>query len=138
MNSTRSTPWQAGGLPIVGCTNVHSLNLTVPSAGNIVMTSSVHIWVEHTSGTADAWSFHNTDAPTDCSDATTTRTHYTSEIPSGWPTDSLINQAGTVATAFPIAAAGTYEFHLNVDMWSGESAGDAVSEAETVLVFYPA
>ena len=138
MNSTRSTPWEAGGLPIVGCTNVHSLNLTVPSAGNIVMTSTVHIWVDHTSGTTDAWSFHNTDTPTDCSDSATDRIRYSSEIPSSWPTDSFINQAGAVSTVFPIAAAGTYEFHLNVDMWSGESAGDEVSEAETVLVFYPA
>lgn len=137
MNNTRSSPWMTGGLPLVGCTNVHVLNLTIPSAGTVVMTSTVHVWVDHTSGTTDSWSFHNTDSPTDCSDSTTNRTRYSSEIPGSWPTDTFINQAGTVTTAFPMAAAGTYPFYLNVNMLAGEGAGDGVSEAETVLVFYP-
>lgn len=136
MNSTHSTPWFTGGLGIVGCTNIHSLDLTVPSAGTIVMTSTVHIWVDHTAGVTDSWSIHTTDSPTDCSDSTTDRVRYTAEVPGSWPSDSLINQAGAVVNAFS-ATAGTHTFYLNVDMWSGESAGDEVSEASTVLVFYP-
>ena len=136
MNSTMSAPWFTGDLPIVGCTNIHSLDLTVPSAGTIVMTSTVHLWVDHTAGVTDSWSFHTTDSPTDCISPTTDRVHYTAEIPSSWPSDSLINQAGTVVNAFPVAA-GTHTFYLNVDMWSGQSVDDRVSEASTVLVFYP-
>ncbi len=138
MNSTRSSPWQSGGLVIAGCTNVHVVGLTVPSAGTVVMTSTVHVWIEHTVGTADTYSVHNAMDITDCSDSATTRIRYTSEVSDAAPTDGFMNLAGTVVTALPIGSAGTYTFYLNINMLNGQSAGDRVSEAETVAVFYPA
>jgi hypothetical protein len=137
MNSTRSTPWQSGGLGIVGCTNIHAVTLTVPSAGNVVMTSTVHVWIDHTTGTADTFAIHQATDPADCSDATTNRIRFMEEVSDAAPTDSFINLAGTVVTAFPISGAGTYTFDLNINMYSGQNAGDRVSEAESVVVFYP-
>lgn len=138
MNSTRSTPWQSGGLPIAGCTNIHMVGLTVPSAGTVVMTSTVHVWIEHTTGTADTYSVHQTTDIADCSDSSTTRIRYTFEVSNAAPTDGFMNLAGSVVTAIPVGSAGTYAFYLNIDMLTGQSGGDQVSEAETVCVFYPA
>ena len=138
MGSARSSPWQTGGLAIAGCTNIHSVSLTLPSPGNVVMTSTVHVWIDHTVGTADTFSIHQTIDVTDCSDSSTARTRFTYEVSNAAPTDNFMNLAGTVVTALPVSAAGTYVYYLNINMLSGQSAGDEVSEAETVVVFYPA
>jgi len=44
-------------------------------------------------------------------------------------------QTGSVS--FTPSGAGTYTFYLNAQMFSGESAGDGISVANTVAVFYP-
>ena len=42
-----------------------------------------------------------------------------------------------MVTAFNVAAAGTYTYYLNADMFQGESAMDRIVDATTVAVFYP-
>ncbi|HEV8594527.1 MAG TPA: hypothetical protein VGR51_03265 [Thermoplasmata archaeon] len=138
VTSAVASPWQTGGLGLVGCTNVLTLSLVVPSAGTLVLTSTVHVWVDHTNGVTDTWTIFHGDTPTMCSDTATDRGAFFQEISGAAPTDTFMNEAGTLVNAFPAAGAGTYTYYVNAEMYAGESANDRVSEASAVLVFYPA
>lgn len=137
MNSTQADPWASGGLSLVGCTNVLVLNLTVPSAGEIVVTSTTHLWIDHTAGTSDQWIVMTTLSPTDCSDSNTSLVAYDGDIPSTWGSATTINEVGATTNVFPANATGTLTFYLNAQMSAGQSSGDKVSEASMVAVFYP-
>lgn len=131
-----TSPWQTGGLQLIGCTNVLILTLTVPSAGTLVLTSTVHVWIDHAT-TADTWTIFHGDTGTQCSDTATDRSAFFQEISESIPADSFMNQAGTLVNAFPAPGPGTYTFYVNARMYSGQSASDRVSEASAVMVFYP-
>lgn len=137
MNYSQDDPWAVGGLPLVLCTNVLVLNLTVPRAGTIIVTSTTHLWIEHTAGTTDTWIAMTSQSSTDCTDSNMSLVAYDGNIPDSWPSASLVNEVGSTANAFPVATAGAYTFYLNVRMSAGESTGDRVSEASMVAVFYP-
>ena len=135
MNYTQSDPWVLGGLAISGCQNVLVLNLTVPRAGTIIVTQTAHLWIEHTAGTTDTW-IVNTAMPTSlCTDSNTSLVAWDGDIPSTWGSGT-VNEAGSVTNAFPVGGAGTYTFYLNAQMYAGASAGDRVSEASLLAVFY--
>jgi hypothetical protein len=133
-----AAPWTLGGLPIVGCTNVLVVNLTVPAAGTLVVTGTIHVWVEHTIGATDQIDAQVAPTSTDCSESDFTRVGYIQDVPSEAPTSAFINVEGSFVNAFPAPAAGVYTYNLNVAMMLGESPGDMVSEAALVIVFYPA
>lgn len=137
MNYTQADPWASGGLPLVGCTNLLVLNITVPSAGTVIVTQSAHLWVEHTSGTTDTWIVNTAMTTSACTDSNTSLLAWDGDIPSAWPSATLVNEAGSVVNAFPVSAAGTYRFYLNGQMATGQSTGDRVSEASLLAVFYP-
>src|SRR2546422_2293188 len=132
-----ATPWRTGGLQIVGCTNVLAFTLAVPAAGTLVLSSTVHVWVEHLSGATDTWAIFHGDTATMCSDTATDRCAFFQEISSSIAADSFMNEAGTLVNAFPVPGAGTYTYYVNVEMYAGQSTGDRVSEASAVMVFYP-
>jgi hypothetical protein len=129
---------EASGLQLSGCVNFITISLTVPQAGTIVVTSSLHFWIEHTVGTADGIAFmHRTD-PGDCNLAFSPNpSWFLTEITGGIPSDPTINTQGSLVTAFSIAGAGTYTYYTNAIMWSGESASDRIVDGTTVAVFYP-
>ncbi len=124
-----------GILPIAGCSAYMSIDITVPGPGTIVVTSMVHVWIEHTVGTQDGWWFYIEEAASDCVDAAPY--NWIDEIPAGVPTDNLVNQMGTIVRPFTVAAGGTYTYHLNGAMWTGQSAGDRYQAALMVAVYYP-
>lgn len=136
VTSAVASPWQTGGLQMIGCTNVLTLSLTVPSAGTLVLTSSVHVWIEH-GATPDTWTIFHGDTGTMCSDTATDRSAFFQEISDSMPADSFMNLGGTLVNAFPAAGAGTYTYYVNVRMYAGQSASDRVSEASAVMVWYP-
>ena len=136
MASVLSTPWQTGGMPISGCMNIHSVSLTVPSAGVVLVISTAHLWIDHTSGTPDTWDFLNANSATDCSLGDPSRLQYIGNMPSDDAT-GLYDMSGTVVSTFVVGGAGTVTFYLNVMMLAGASGNDIVSEASTVAVFYP-
>jgi hypothetical protein len=138
MNYSMAAPWTVGGLAISGCTNVLEVNLTAPSAGTLVLTATIHVWVEHTTGTQDQINAQVATSGSDCSESDSTRIGYIQDVPASAPTESFINMEGTFVNAFSVTAAGQLTYFLNVAMEAGQSAGDAVSEASFVLVFYPA
>ena len=132
-------PWQAGGLPLFGCTNVMTVDLTVPSAGYVVVIATVHVWVEHLAGNTDTWTiFESATGPADCSDTDPTRNVFFQEISNSLAADTFMNEAGSVVNTFSVGGAGTYSFYVNSMMYTGETAGDRVSEASCVVIFYPA
>lgn len=137
MNSTQADPWTSGGQGLVGCTNILILNITVPRAGTIVVTMSAHLWIEHTLGTQDTWIVNTVMTTSACGDSNSSLIAWDGDISSAWPTASLTNVGGSATNAFPVTAAGQYTFFLNGEMASGQSAGDRVSEASLVAVFYP-
>lgn len=135
MTTNQSEPWMVGGLQISGCTSIHMVTFTVPSAGTLVITSTVHAWIDHTVGTPDLWHFVHSTTPSLCAAAPDTISHYAYYWAS-IPTETF-DQTGTMVNAISIIGAGTYTYFLNTDMAIGESAGDMISQAETVMVFYP-
>jgi len=137
MNYSQDDPWTTGGLSIVGCTNVLVLNLTVPRAGTIIVTTTAHLWIDHTAGTTDRWIVMTSQSATDCADTNSSLVAFDGDVPSTWGSAATINEVGTTVNAFPVTAAGTSTFYLNVAMSIGQSAGDRVSEASMVAVFYP-
>ncbi len=137
MNYSMSAPWTSGGLPLVGCTNVLIVNLTVPSAGTIVISSTIHIWVDHTSGTEDLFTTQIATISTDCSTSNSNRIGIVIDVPASVATASVINQQGSSTNAFAVTA-GPHTYYMNSQMQTGQSSGDKVSEASMVLVFYPA
>jgi hypothetical protein len=134
INSTRSSFGPGPSLLfIVGCTNVHVVNLTVPSAGKVVMTSTVYGQIEHTMGTTDIWGLYPLASGTGC---LFKDIGYIAELSGAAASDIGVNFGASVVRAFTVSA-GTYAFSLHIDMLSGESPNDFVSGAETVVVFYP-
>src|SRR3990170_279496 len=132
-------PWQAGGLALVGCSNVMTVDLTVPSAGYVVVIATVHVWVEHLAGNTDTWTiFESSAGAADCSDTDPTRNVFFQEISNSLAADTFMNEAGSVVNTFSVGGAGTYSFYVNSMMYTGETAGDRVSEASCVVIFYPA
>ena len=135
MTTNQSEPWMVGGLQITGCTYIHEVTITVPSAGTLVLTSTVHVWIDHTAGIGDFWHFVHSDTMTSCTSAPDTIDYYAYYWPS-LATD-VFDETGTMVNAISIAGSGTYTYFLNTEMVIGESAGDMISQAETVMVFYP-
>ena len=111
------------------------VTLTVPSAGTLVITSTVHAWIDHTVGTPDLWHFAHSTSPTSCAPAPDTIDHYAFY----WASlaTEVFDETGTMVNGISISGAGTYTYFLNTDMPVGQSAGDMISQAETVMVFYP-
>ena len=137
MASVRSSPWQTGGLALAGCTNVHFVTITVPSAGTVVVTSAVHFWVDHVTGTGSLWFALNSEVgAADCNTADPNHVLYVGTVGAGWSSEFL-NVGGTTVGEFPVGGAGTYTYYVNAQMYFGESAGDAIAAAQTVAVFYP-
>lgn len=124
-----------GVQPIVGCTNYDSISITVPGPGIIVVTSMVHVWIEHTVGTADGWWFYHDLNSGDCIDDPPY--NWIDEIAADWPTDGLMNKDGTLITVYNVAAGGTYTYYLDIEMWMGESANDRIQASITTAVYYP-
>jgi hypothetical protein len=122
---------------MVGCTNYLSVTITVPSAGNVTLISSMHAWIDHTAGTTDIWTFMTRPTATDCGLAFTDPTSYLEEIPGAWPTDNVINKAGALTNQYAVASAGTYTYYLNGLMLSGQNAGDTIVNGSVVAIFTP-
>lgn len=137
MRYAQSDPWTTGGLALVGCTLALNVSITVPGPGTIVVTSTTHLWVTHTTGTEDAWVVMTNTSATNCRDDNGLLVAYDGNIPSAWPS-GFTNQVGTTVNAFPASAAGQYTFHVTAQMTSGQAVGDAISEVSMVAVFYPA
>jgi hypothetical protein len=116
-----------------------TVDITVPSAGFVVVVATVHVWVEHLGGSTDTWTiFESATGPADCADTDPTRNVFFQEISSSLAADTFMNEAGSVVNVFPVGGAGTYTFYVNSMMFTGEGSGDRVSEASTALIFYPA
>ncbi len=58
------------------------------------------------------------------------------EIPAGVPSDSLVNQAGTLISVYYAPNAGTYTYYLDIEMSLGESAGDIIKSSVTTAAYY--
>ncbi len=135
MNSSVVQPYLTGGLPLVGCTNVVYANLTIPRPGTVVVTATLHVWIDHTTGTLDRLVAETSNSTTDCAGSLSV-VRYAYDLPANYPTNSIVNVVASFSNAFPVTA-GPVSFNLNMQMTSGQSAGDAVSQAGIVVVFYP-
>ncbi len=125
------------GVPLSGCVNYISVNITVPQAGSIVLISSAHGFVEHTAGTVDIWTFMTRSSPTDCGIGFTDPPAAIIEISHAHPSDSLINVDSGLVNMYTVAAAGTYTYHLNSQMSQGLSVQDSIVGGSVVAIFYP-
>jgi len=115
------------------CTHYTGINVTVTGAGTVVVTTQVRVFVAHTAGTADIVRVYVGVNATDCSyDAWRS---YTS-VGANAPTDSYYLTL-TVQKPLPVAAAGTFKYYVNGDMFSGSATADSFTGAGTVAVFYP-
>jgi len=122
---------------LVGCTNYLSVTITVPSAGSVTLVSSLHVWIDHTNGVTDGWTFMTRTTATDCSISFADPHSFLMEVSGAAPTDSTINMGGALTNMYPVAAAGTYTFYLNSQMYSGESAGDTAVNGSVIATFFP-
>ena len=126
-----------GGLSVGACTEILNVTLTVPQSGTIVVTTSMHLWIDHTAGTTDGITFTHRTTSADCDlGFTANPAWFITEISANAPTDSVINVDGTLVTAFAVTA-GTYTYYSNAGMWSGQNAGDRFVDSTTLAVFYP-
>jgi hypothetical protein len=124
-------------VPIAGCLNYLSVTITVPQAGSIALMSSAHVWIDHTMGTSDLWSYMVRETPTDCGLSFLDPTASLAEIPTAYPTDSSINTASALTNMYTVAAAGTYTYYLNTEMSEGEDANDTMVNASIIAIFSP-
>src|SRR3989304_1217904 len=126
------------GLSMGACTEFLNVTLTVPQAGTIVVTTSMHFWIDHTAGTTDGVTFTHRTTSADCDlGFTANPAWFITEISANAPTDATINVDGTLVTAFAVTA-GTYTYYANAGMWAGQNANDRIVDATTLAVFYPA
>ena len=98
----------------------------------------MHVWIEHTNGITDGWVFMTRTTAADCGISFADPTSALNEVSGAAPTDSTINMAGALTNMYPVAAAGTYTFYLNSQMYSGESASDTIVNGSVIATFYPA
>ena len=119
-----------------GCTNFISVSITVPQTGSIVLTSSLHVWIDHTVGTEDVWAFMVRQSAVDCGLSFADPTASIIDVPSPNPTDS-INMAGALVNMYAVGAPGTYTYYLNTEMAGGENPGDTIVNGSLAAVFYP-
>ena len=118
------------------CANLASVTINAPTTGNIIVTSQVHLWIDHTTGTTDgAWIRHAL-APTDCG-APFGAVGCAMEIHSSVGTAGLVNMNCMTETVYQVTIPGSQTFYLNGSMFSGASANDRAAEWVTVAVFYP-
>ncbi|OGS51475.1 MAG: hypothetical protein A3K65_04215 [Euryarchaeota archaeon RBG_16_68_12] len=116
------------------CTDYMSITITVPGPGTIVVTEVIHIWVDHTTGTADGWWFYVETTGGDCAD--TPPYNWIDYLGSG-DTSGNYNKMGTLIRPFTVSAAGTYTYHANLRMWVGGNALDRAQAGFMLAVFYP-
>ncbi len=102
-----------------------------------MLSTTARWWIEHTVGTEDRLAWMHRTSPTDCGVDPSDTAAFFGEVPADNPSEPYVNQAGTLITVFPAPGAGTYVYHLNFLMRSGESPMDSVVEALTTAVFYP-
>ncbi len=115
------------------CTGYTGINVTTTGAGTVVVTTQVRVVIAHTAGTADIVRVYVGVNATDCSyDAWRS---YTS-VGANAPTDTYYLTL-TVQKPMTVAAAGTYKFYVNGDMFTGGATPDSFTGAGTVAVFYP-
>ncbi len=122
---------------LVGCTNYYQIDITVPGAGNVVLVSTMHWWIDHSVGVMDGYFFTHRTAANDCTTSIGDPQMFSGEISASLPTDTVNNRAGTVVNVFSVPGAGTYSFFLNSEMFAGASADDRIRDATTAAVFYP-
>ncbi len=117
----------AGCTPYAGA----EVTITVPQAGVVIFTSTVHVIISHTMGTLDEFILYGGTSPMDCT------------LPGGiWNVPSALPSASYETTVvfqrdFLVGSAGTYTFYLNSWITSGASMGDIIERSFTTVVFYP-
>ncbi len=117
------------------CTTYTSaeVSITVPSAGEIVITASVMLDLSHTSGTRDIAFVVIQNNTSSCPDDPYLGIMV---VQSTLPTDTYW-QSVSVQKNYTVSAAGTYTFYVNGRMTSGQNAADQFWYANLVAVFYP-
>ncbi len=115
------------------CDNYLEVTIDVPSAGTIVVTGMLRTIVSHSDGTTDVMIGFLGGTPANCPFPYV----WLWEIPATWPTDTGIENAGSVQQAFSVPAGGSYTYFLNGSMWLGWDANDRFISANLVAVFYP-
>jgi hypothetical protein len=126
-NNTNSTDRS-----FAGCTEFDTVTITVPSAGNIVLSSTSIIVIEHVLLTPDLWSFAHATAPNVCSSPYLTAGSIDPSVASLYDMRTI-----SVQTVFTVDAGGTYTYYLNGQMQFGQSVDDRITMTNIVAVFYP-
>ncbi len=118
------------------CTTYTSaeVNITVPRAGEIVITGSVMLDISHTTGTRDVAFVVIQNNTNLCPDDPYLGIMV---VQSGLPTDTYW-QSIPVNKNYTVTSAGTYTFYVNGRMTSGQNVLDQFWYANLIAVFYPA
>lgn len=114
------------------CTNYFSINITVPAAGEVLVSGEVMLDLSHTTATRDVAWVTISNTTTGCADDP-----YLSifTIAAGEPTDTYWP---TIALFHNYTVtAGTYTFYVNGRMTFGQNSGDTFYYGNIYAVFYP-
>ncbi len=131
--------WVEGSTTSIGGTGWNQyddaeVSVTVPGSGYVMVTSSVHVLLDHFNGTEDHLLVGHTD---DLGDAPSPYSTFNYVIPSSYPSASEIDVGFTVSSMHEITSSGTYTYYLVGQMISGQGFGDQFYYAETRAIYYP-
>jgi len=131
--------WLEGSTTSIGGTSWNQyddaeVSVTVPGSGYVMVTSSVHVLLDHFSGTEDHLRVGHTD---DLGDPPSSYSTFNHVIPSSYPSASEIDVGFTVSSMHEITSSGTYTYYLVGRMFSGQGFGDRFYYAETRAIYYP-
>lgn len=117
------------------CTQYTSaeISITVPRAGEIEISASVMLDINHAAGTRDIAFVVVQNNTNQCPDDPFLGIMV---VQAGLPTDTYW-QSIPVMNNYTVGSAGTYTFYVNGRMTNGQDAADVFWYANLVAVFYP-
>ena len=109
------------------------VTITVPSAGVIVVSSVVQLYIYHAIGIRDSWYVIHGVGPSDCGSWSQASV---GSVPSNVDTEAFLRESVFVQTTFSVTS-GTFTYYVNGFMISGQDPNDWFWFSNTVAVFYP-
>jgi Collagen triple helix repeat (20 copies) len=137
---SRVSTSQTGATTTIGssyCTDYSGgvVSITTPSAGIIVVSTSVWLRINHTSGIQDFGDIGLGNA-TSGPDCFITYSNTPVDVPASADT-AVYNFGVSPQYAFPVSTGGTYTYYISGLMILGQDSGDVFWFANMVAVFYP-
>ncbi len=117
------------------CTAFLQVTITVPSAGDIIVSAQETVRLEHLAGTLDTFEASVFVSPDDCL-VPTFGWRAVAMVETDAPSGSYL-QTISHRTIFRLGGAGTYTFYVSGVMTAGQGIQDAYLGGNMAAVFYP-